>query len=317
MQLGGVVPRGFGEGNASGICEVEAHPSVIPRQRTGTRPDDFTARGEFVEHDRRIVAHADRKYERFPRGSRKRDPGQLVDHLGDAVDAAKRFGDMLPGRQKPSERCRVDRLNLVSQGRERSTTQPSEYFAITPLAADIPRSELTLHDPFLPSERAESGQSDGGSDAEPLGNIRNCERPVRSRKSPDQIAEGVIHRGDECRRDTDRERDAERIPEARRVFDDRPPFGARTPHTRASFELGEPLANIRRPLNRRLHSQLDFVDGEWPQDAEQIDDTFSTLHATVGREPLKFELRLFDNTRVEEFAQFRATQKLCEERRVE
>jgi hypothetical protein len=75
---------------------VQAHPAVLAGDRTGTRPQHLTGRGEFVEHRGGVVPYPRREDERLEGAGRDREPGELVDDGGDAVDAAQPAADVVP-----------------------------------------------------------------------------------------------------------------------------------------------------------------------------------------------------------------------------
>ena len=236
----------------------------------------------------------------------------MINHLRDPVDATQWFGDVLPRGEEAAECSCIDRLDLLSERRKRPAAQPSQHFGIAPLAADSPGPELALHDPLLPPQLAERSEGHSGSDTESGGDIRHREWPVRACVAADEIAERVVDRLDEHRRDTDGKGDAERVTQPGRVFDDRPPVGSGTPNPGAALEVREPGADISSCLIRRLNARLNFVDRQRAEDTQQVDDPLGTFHATVGCEALQLELGLLDHSGIEQFAQFGPTEQLGE-----
>ena len=315
LQLGRVVAGRIGEGHGRGVGEVEAHPAVVAGKRSGPRPDHLARRGELVEHDRRVVPHPGGEHEGLPSGCRQRDARKLVDHLRDTIDAAELFRHMLPGREEPSERGRVDRFDLMAQRRERPGPQAPQHLGVTPLAAGAPGSELALDDAPLLLEPAQRLDHDGGADAEPLGGGLHGERRMGARETPDEVTERVVHGHDERCRDADRQWDADGVAEAGRVLDRGVAVCAGAPDPVGARELREPRGHV--DIRSRLYARLDLGDRERSEDAQQVDDPLRALHPAFGGEALQLELGLLDDARVEQLAQFGAAEQLGEKGRVE
>jgi hypothetical protein len=54
---------------------------------------------------------------------------------------------MLPSRQEPAKRGRVDRLGLLAQRGHRAPPQQSQHLGVTPFGARRPRRQLAFDDP--------------------------------------------------------------------------------------------------------------------------------------------------------------------------
>ena len=137
-------------------------------------PGHLAGGGQLVEERGLVVGDPARQDQRLPRGGGRGVPGELVDHLEQAVDTARAAPwpvDVLPGEQEPAERRRLDRLDLAAEPGQGASAQEPEHLGVAPLRARARRSELPLENPPLGAEPLQGLPDDGGTEAEPGGDV--------------------------------------------------------------------------------------------------------------------------------------------------
>ena len=93
----------------------------------GSYPDD--ARGQHIA---------------FDGGRGQRGRLQLAKHLAHAVDSMRAAPNALPASKEARVRRTVDRLDILSQARERATTKRSQDIGVAPLAFAAARAEVAV-----------------------------------------------------------------------------------------------------------------------------------------------------------------------------
>jgi hypothetical protein len=124
----------------------------------------------------------------------------------------------VPGHEKPSNRRRVDRLDLLAQTRERSPTDLTKDIFVAPLAAAFARTELSVDDSTVGPQVSKLGLGSGDAQAKALGDLSAVKRTVSPGVTPNQIVQRLGDRLEKDRWQPGRDRYAQSIPKASGVF---------------------------------------------------------------------------------------------------
>src|SRR5207253_4358772 len=124
----------------------------------------------------------------------------------------------LPCRKRPREDRSLDRLDFMTQFRERTPPNDAQHFVVAPLALRAAGTELAFDEPSALDEALECLRDD--SDAEPITprDIGRRERAMRPRKSQHEIADGIRDRLEKSLGDPGRQRYAQRVAISTGVF---------------------------------------------------------------------------------------------------
>ena len=258
-------------------------PAVPAADRSGPRPRDLTDRQQLVEHGGLIVADTLTAYQRRDRGRRDGNPGQLVDHRGQAVDTrAVRRPHMLPRRQESGIGGGAHRLDLRPQRRQRPAAQILQHVGVAPLIAISSVGELAAHQPTVDGQPAQHIRGDPHNQPEPGRRSGRGERPVGAGMA-EQFAERVGDGRGEARRYADRHRHADAVAQQVDIFDGDPPGlpGER----RRERAFGGPQS-LQPPTDVGHGASVgDLRLGQRTQNPQQIGDALR-----VARRPLRAEM---------------------------
>jgi hypothetical protein len=126
---------------ATGTDECDA--AVIATEAPPPHPGDLAERAQLVEQSRLVARDPGWQHVSFQDRGRDREPGELVDDLGEAFEGGRpaqgrprrsEGRHALPLGQETAQRGRVDRLDLAPQARERAPAEEPKHLGIAPLA---------------------------------------------------------------------------------------------------------------------------------------------------------------------------------------
>ncbi len=136
----------------------EDDPAVVAAEAPPPHPGDLAERAELVEQPRLVAGDPRRQDVALEDGRRDRQPGQLVDDLGQPLEGGA-AAQRRPGRaadrpaRRPASRAgtapsagRVDRLDLAPQARQRATAEQAQDLRVAPLALGAARPELAAQE---------------------------------------------------------------------------------------------------------------------------------------------------------------------------
>src|SRR5581483_3056983 len=172
---------GSGRADQRGVLsEVHGH-AVEPC----AHPDHLAGRAELVEQLRAVIRNAPREDVRLPQRDRQRQRLQRDERLPQARAAV----DSVPRRKEAGVGRLLDRLDLLSERRERRTPQPPEDVWIAPLSLRATRPELAADEPLLLFERLELVLRYLALDPETRSGLGGRERSAAARESRQQRPE--------------------------------------------------------------------------------------------------------------------------------
>ena len=102
-------------------------PPVVTPETPASDPGHLAERTQLIEQARLVAGDPRRQHVPLEDRGRDRQPGQLVDDLGQALERGRRAegraghadrGHTLPHRQEPGQRRGVDRLDLAPEARQ-------------------------------------------------------------------------------------------------------------------------------------------------------------------------------------------------------
>ena len=197
---GGPSSGGRPAGRASRPGRYSAiRPSSRPRLPRPTQATSPIA-PELVEQPRLVAGDPRRQDVALEHRGRDRQAGQLVDDLGEALEAATRGaaarlarrGDAVPRRQEPAERRRVDGLDLAAQPGERPAPEEAEHLRVAPLALDAAGPELAAQERPVGEQPLERVVDDADRQPPAPGRVRRQERAVGPRVAGEQPSSAAV-----------------------------------------------------------------------------------------------------------------------------
>ena len=116
--VGGFVGVRDQEADLVPVDETDA--AIGCTERTSTDPHDLAARAQLIEVAAAIAVDPCGQHIALDHRSRNRRSLHLGNRFSYGIDAPTPRADPLPGRQEPSERVTLDRLDLTSKRRQRA-----------------------------------------------------------------------------------------------------------------------------------------------------------------------------------------------------
>ena len=261
----------------------EGDPAVVAAEAPPPHPGHLAQRAELVQQPRLVARDPGREHVALEDGRRDRQPGQLVDDLGQPLQgraAAQRRtrrattdrGHALPVGQEARQGRRIDRFDLASEARQRTPAEEAQDLRVAPLAFRAARPELA------PQERARRGQplegvaDDAGGQTPATRRLGRQERSMRPGEPGQEPVERGDGRAEERRRDPDRRRDADAVAIAGHVLDRQPAILAADPGAHdapGGRQLVQPRAGRG---DAALGPGRDLGRGQVAQPAQQVVD---------------------------------------------
>ena len=174
------------------IGQVERDAAVAIAERLDADPRHLARAEQRVELRRRVVGDARRQDLVLEERGDERHALQLLDRVEQRVEPAARAADAVPRGEESAEHGRLDRLDLLSQPRQRSSANACAALRhrTTRVRARPAGTRLRPCGP-RPSSRAKRGFDRREREAEPRRDVAGGKRPVRARVALDQIAERI------------------------------------------------------------------------------------------------------------------------------
>ena len=182
---------GRGQRQRRGVGAMQRDPAVAARDRPGARPGDLPGGEQLVEHRRGVVADPRGEHQRFDRGGRNPDAGQLIDHRHQPVQAgmsgmAAPTSDARPAGSGRRRRCSPARPGPAAPPataaagcaarRRRTTARPP-----APAGHLARGDEVAAHQSAVAGQPAQHVGRHPQSQAEPGGGLRPVVNGVRVR----------------------------------------------------------------------------------------------------------------------------------------
>ena len=304
----------------------QGDPSVVAPEASSPHPGHLAERAQLVEQARLVARDPRRQDVALEDRGRDRQPGELVDHLGESFErgrgAQRRAGlaerrDTLPVGQEARERRRVHRLDLAPEPGQRPAAEQPQDLRIAPFAFGAARPELAAQDRAGGEQPLERIGDDAGRQPPAVRRIGRQERAVGPGVPRQQPVERAGRRPEERRRNADRRRDPDPVAVARHVLDGDPAVVARDPGPdgpAGGRELVEPRSGGRRAT---LGPCRDLGRRQVAQPAEQIVDAVERRCAAILGECLEAQLEIGQRVRVEQLAQLLLSEQLAQQVAVE
>ena len=234
---------------------VERDSTVVPAKASPTDPGDLPERTELIEKPRLVARHPHREDIALEDRRRDRNPGQLIDDLGEPLERGLSperwairagWGHPLPVGQEPGERGRVDRLDLVAKSSERPTTKRPQDVGIAPFPLDAVGPELATEQRSGRDQSFEGILDRPRGDPPAPGGFLGEKRAMGPRPPGKQPFERRSCRGQERIGNTGRRLDSQRVAVAGDILDRDPARLAADPDLdgpAAGVQLGEPAGS--------------------------------------------------------------------------
>ena len=196
----------------------------------------------------------------------ERHAGKLLDHREHRIGTGARCHDALPVWEELDERRCWHRLDLVTQGGHGAPTDLAQDLDVAPLAAAVIGAEPSRGDAAPLGKALKRSGGDGHSDAECIGDLVCGERPVRARKSGDQVAQRVVDQVEIGVGDPRRQRHAQGIPQSPRILDGREVIAPGDAHDDGATLRYHFVSECVRDAACRARIRI-----EWADDAQQVE----------------------------------------------
>ena len=200
------------------LIAVDESDAAVGRAE-GSRPDphDLAAGAQLVEITAAVAVDPGREHVALDHRSGECGPLHLGDRLGDRVDPTSTRPNALPGGEKASKCVAFDGLDLAPKRGQRATPKLAQDLVVAKLPLGATGPELTPQQIASGDEAIQRTRDAGLRDSEPPGDVTPVERAVGPGVTTTEIAERIVDRLGEHRRQTDRERHPHRIAKAGRV----------------------------------------------------------------------------------------------------
>ncbi len=212
-----------------------------------------------------------------------------------------------------------DRLDLLAQFGQRATAYAAQDFGVTPLALRPAGPEFSFNHTSAQGETRQGLGYDSDTEGVAAANVAGREWPVRPCIAEDEVADRVRHGLEVALRQFSGERCAEGVSITTGILDGDDSLLAGNRDLDDSTLFPQQANRVIQNADGRVQtrSSLELAERKIAEPKQEIVDGVDRLRLMARVEALKLELRLFERSNIEQFAQLRFTQKIAELRLID